>query len=231
MLVLLASGSCSMQSMTMRQTKLPTRDLIRSETPLRLSVAAALAFPDGSMTASGLRREAARDRLVVERIAGKDYTTLGNIERMRQLCRVEAKVPDCGSTGRRDEKGRITRRAVYVIRDGSIKRSTGFGEGEIEQAQRALANYQIARYSAPRVRDRDPALVSIADVISIYAEDVAAKHARPRETAARFERLLDFFGNESLLYLNRRTCLAYARQRRSEAVARRELEDLRAAIR
>jgi hypothetical protein len=40
-----------------------------------------LAFPDGSMSASGLRREAARGRLVIERIAGKDYTTLANIER------------------------------------------------------------------------------------------------------------------------------------------------------
>ena len=98
--------------------------------------------------------------------------------------------------GRRDEKGRIIRRSVYVIRDGSSKRSTGFGEGEIEQAQRALAEYQIARYSAPRVRDRDPESVKIADVISIYAEDVAIRHARTRDTAARFERLLDFFGDE-----------------------------------
>jgi hypothetical protein len=76
---------------------LPPRDEIRPDTPFRLNVAATLAFPDGSMTASGLRREAARGRLVVERIAGKDYTTLANIERMRELCRVEAKVPDCGS--------------------------------------------------------------------------------------------------------------------------------------
>src|SRR5580698_4335661 len=75
----------------------PTPDKINPDTPLRLRVAAALAFPDESMTASGLRREAARGRLVVERIAGKDYTTLANIERMRELCRVEAKVPDCGS--------------------------------------------------------------------------------------------------------------------------------------
>ena len=35
-----------------------------------------------------------RGRLVVERIAGKDYTTLANIERMRELCRVEIKAPD-----------------------------------------------------------------------------------------------------------------------------------------
>jgi hypothetical protein len=59
-----------------------------------LSVAAALAYPDGSMTASGLRREAKRGRLVIERTAGKDYTTLANIERMRELCRVQAKAPD-----------------------------------------------------------------------------------------------------------------------------------------
>jgi hypothetical protein len=37
---------------------IPSRDQIGSETPLRLTVAAALAFPDGSMTASGLRRAA-----------------------------------------------------------------------------------------------------------------------------------------------------------------------------
>src|SRR5580704_8620056 len=72
-------------------------DQVRPDAPLRLSVAAAVAFPDGSMTPSGLRREAGRGRLMIERIAGKDYTTLANIERMRQLCRVEARVPTCGS--------------------------------------------------------------------------------------------------------------------------------------
>ena len=65
--------------------------------PLRLAVAAKVAFPDGSMTASGLRREAQRGRLVIERIAGKDYTTLNAIQEMRTLCRVEAKDRACGS--------------------------------------------------------------------------------------------------------------------------------------
>jgi hypothetical protein len=46
--------------------------------PLRLAVAAKVAFPDGSMSASGLRREAQRGRLVIERIAGKDYTSTWN---------------------------------------------------------------------------------------------------------------------------------------------------------
>jgi len=56
---------------------------------LRLAVAAEMVFgKDGGMTASGLRKEARRGRLVIERIAGKDYTTLRAIADMRKLCRV-----------------------------------------------------------------------------------------------------------------------------------------------
>jgi hypothetical protein len=61
------------------------------DAPLRLATAAELAFPDGSMTASGLRREGRAGRLVIERIAGKDYTTLAEIKRMRAQCHVKAK--------------------------------------------------------------------------------------------------------------------------------------------
>jgi hypothetical protein len=63
-------------------------DNIEPDIPIRLAVAARLAFPDGTMTASGLRREAQRGRLVIERIAGKDYTTLAHINRMREQCRL-----------------------------------------------------------------------------------------------------------------------------------------------
>lgn len=65
--------------------------------PIRLKVAATLAFPDGSMSVSGLRREAGRGRLAITRIAGKDYTTLRAIDEMRALCRVQPKVPVSGS--------------------------------------------------------------------------------------------------------------------------------------
>ncbi len=72
-------------------------DLVTPDTPLRLSDAARIAFPRGGMTASGLRREAKRGRLVIERVAGKDYTTLNHIKRMRELCHVQQTLPDCGS--------------------------------------------------------------------------------------------------------------------------------------
>jgi hypothetical protein len=75
---------------------------VTPNTPLRLSIAAILAYPDGSMSASGLRREAAKGRLIVERTAGKDYTTLANIDRMRELCRVETKGLASGSGAGQD---------------------------------------------------------------------------------------------------------------------------------
>jgi len=132
---------------------------------------------------------------------------------------------------RHSADGKLVRKAVYVIRDGPTKRSTGFGEGEIDQAQRALADYLTHRYRPPRDRDRDPASIKIADVISIYIDDVAIKHARPKETAARLGQVLEYFGERTLVDVNKRACAAYVSHRKSEAAARRELEDLRAAIR
>jgi hypothetical protein len=46
----------------MNGPRVATRDDVGPDTPLRLSVAAALAFPDGSMTASGLRRNPGQAR-------------------------------------------------------------------------------------------------------------------------------------------------------------------------
>jgi hypothetical protein len=74
----------------------PMTPEVREDAPLRLEIAAQIAFPDGTMTASGLRKERNRGRLVTELIAGKEFTTLADIQRMRELCRSEAKARDCG---------------------------------------------------------------------------------------------------------------------------------------
>jgi integrase len=132
---------------------------------------------------------------------------------------------------RKGGDGRIVEQAVWVIRDGRIKRSTGFGKGQDTEAQRALADYILERTKAPRTRDRDPAQVKVPDVVSIYLDDVAGKHGRPLETAARMDRILDFFGDLTLAQINQRTCQQYVDRRGAAPRARRELEDLRAAIR
>jgi integrase len=132
---------------------------------------------------------------------------------------------------RRDRQGRTIGQAVWCIRDGSLKRSTGCSQREAAEAERALAEYIASKYRAPRIAQRDPAAVKLADVVAIYADEVVHKHARPKETAARLERVLDFFGTKTLVDINRGSCEQYAAQRAGRAAARRELEDLRAAIR
>jgi hypothetical protein len=58
-------GRSTVKRTTGMRATLPTNDQIGPDTPLRLSVAAALAFPDSTMTASRLQRETA------ERVAGQ----------------------------------------------------------------------------------------------------------------------------------------------------------------
>jgi len=59
---------------------------------------------------------------------------------------------------------------------------------------------------------------------------VAPGHARPAETAARLRRLLAFFGANMLDDVTGALCRRYAAERSSPRIARRELEDLRAAV-
>ncbi|GAA4182694.1 excisionase [Shinella granuli] len=75
----------------------PANDNIQPDAPVRLADILPVAFPHGGMTVSGLRKEAARGRLVLMRIAGKDFTTMRSIEEMKEQCRVPANQPDCGS--------------------------------------------------------------------------------------------------------------------------------------
>ena len=73
-------------------------DKYDDETPLRLAIAAAIAFPDGSVSIGALRREAERGRLAIERIGGRDYTTLSAIKDMRRACRIKPKAEAPGAT-------------------------------------------------------------------------------------------------------------------------------------
>ena len=96
------------------------RDGVASDAPLRLKAAAALAFPGGTMTATGLRQEAKRGRLALMRIAGKDFTTLDAIEEMKQRCQLPSKEPASGSA--KDARGRT---ALTGKRHGSSLTESG----------------------------------------------------------------------------------------------------------
>src|SRR4051812_33077976 len=79
--------------------RLPIPDSVKPDTMLRLAIAAQVAFPDGSMSVSALRREGIAGRLRIYRLRGKDFTTLADIELMREAsasCRVQQNPPVSG---------------------------------------------------------------------------------------------------------------------------------------
>ncbi|SDT96614.1 Site-specific recombinase XerD [Stappia sp. ES.058] len=131
---------------------------------------------------------------------------------------------------RRSRNGNIEEHSVWVIRDGSRKRSTGFREEERGEAERALADYLAEKHDPSHHRNNRADLIPIADAIAAYSEEIAPAHARPTETAARLQNLLDHFGEQCMADVNGSACRAYVSARGVESSARRELEDLRAAF-
>src|SRR5215470_10056435 len=76
---------------------LPPLDSIKPDTPLRLYAAAALAFPDGSITETSLRKACTQGELEYELLRGKYHTTLAAIKDWRARCRVQPKGQGSGS--------------------------------------------------------------------------------------------------------------------------------------
>ena len=128
-------------------------------------------------------------------------------------------------------------RAVWIIRDGGVDKSTGCGASERAEAERQLATHIAAEY-APERRERHLASILVADVINIYLTDVAPGHAAPAKTVERCLRLAEFFGDKTLGDVTGALCRAYTNSRQgrgrtnkgSGGGARRDLQDLAAAI-
>lgn len=143
---------------------------------------------------------------------------------------------------RKRERDGSVERAVWIIRDGRDRKSTGCGAGDRAGAEAAFAAYLASKHTPAR-RERDLSAIPVADVIALYLTDVAPGLGRPQATAARCERLLEFFGGMTLAEITGASCRAYAawREGKGPAVkgggktgtgggARRDLQDLSAAI-
>jgi integrase len=131
---------------------------------------------------------------------------------------------------RRDKSGRIIARATYLILDGGRHHPTGCFAGEADRAERKLAEYIAKKYQATR-KERDLEAIDLADVLSIYVDDCAPTGERNRKKFdERIGRLNDFWGSKRLSEVNAASCRAYAEHRGNQGGARRDLEDLRAAI-
>lgn len=148
---------------------------------------------------------------------------------------------------------------TWVILDRGRQIRTGCGEPDTDGAAKALSAH-IARGYRPAIGIRDPASLPTADVLTAYAE-LKQPHGyglpystRPPDHIRRHDDLLDrlarineFFGARNVADIRAQTCRDYVGWRTGESdehptgiprrrpvsisTARRELEDLRAAIR
>lgn len=130
----------------------------------------------------------------------------------------------------RKADGSLRNKAGWFIRDGATFISACGGTRDRERAEKALAAHITGKYQPARERGRDPDSVKIADAVNVYLKDVAPSHAKPEETASRLVAVLTWFGERTLGDINGELCRGYAQQSGSSAAARRQLEDLRAAL-
>ena len=148
-----------------------------------------------------------------------------------------------------DREGKIIRHATWVIRDGPLKVRTGCPRNDREGAHKALGEYIAVRYQVPRERGRLPTEIPVLDALNMYLKEVANGKARPTEIKQRVLTLAEFWEPYTLSDVNGQHCRDYVAWRVgqpwksskpertgrparlvTEAAARRELEDLRAAI-
>jgi integrase len=140
--------------------------------------------------------------------------------------------------------------AGWVIRDGSKEISTGCSPERVGEAEQALRAYLETKWS-PTVAAgpdgvSDPADVLVADVLTLYATEKGPRAPDPSALKARLAALLEFWGEDTLNDIRRSRCQDYVAHRIKQPIktakdpkkarrvtdqgARRELEDLSAAI-
>jgi hypothetical protein len=131
---------------------------------------------------------------------------------------------------RRDKKtGKLISNGAFVIIDEGKFIRTQCYAGEDIEARKRLAEYTINKYE-PKRQERDIESIDVADVLSVYLDDCRDGQANKTKLDERLERLTKFWGGMMLSEVTAAACRDYARSRGTPGGARRDLEDLRAAI-
>jgi len=130
---------------------------------------------------------------------------------------------------RRGRGGKLTERSCWIIRDGSKVVTTGCTPAEIRKAEGKLKEYLTEKHSPVR-KEKDIETIPIADVLSLFVDDRRDAQQNKRGLDERIGRLNAWWGARMLSSVNGQTCREYVKSRGSDGGARRDLEDLRAAI-
>jgi integrase len=148
----------------------------------------------------------------------------------------------------RDKRtGSLKKRAVWVIKDGGKRIVTGCATSDRRQAEQALAAYLAEKHSGTPSVEQPASSWLVTDVLRLYAEAIVPSHRRPKKSLERILQLGDFWQGMTLADVTGSSCRRYVAWRCampwksskaekgpqrlvSPAGARRELEDMRAAI-
>ena len=126
--------------------------------------------------------------------------------------------------------GSVRQHAVWYIKDAGRRTSTGCRASDVRGAEQALEDYLVDRRAkAKPVLKRTSDECLVADVLAHYAKH-KSDVARPQDLAMRLRFLMGYWGDRYLSDISRATCAEYSDHRGSANSARRELEDLRAAV-
>lgn len=124
------------------------------------------------------------------------------------------------------------RPAVWIIRDGTVQRSTGCSAEDREGADQALESYLADKYTPPT----GPAPLAgllVADVIDRYLSERGPQVREPGFLRATAIPILEWWNGKTLADVRGATCREYVTwrtQRVSVQTARHDLKTLRAAI-
>ena len=147
---------------------------------------------------------------------------------------------------RRNGAGVVTHAARYPFLDSGVQHATGCGPEQVGEAGQALAAHIAEKYAVViSTEKRDPTATPIRDVLALDLKDVVgavavdgpperpdvkAAHALQSRAGHRIKRPGAFFGHRMLADVNGALYREYVRQSSTSPMARRDLEDLRAAI-
>jgi integrase len=130
---------------------------------------------------------------------------------------------------RRSGRKRVAQ-GIWILIDGKEHHATGCFVGENRKAQEFLAAYIADKYSPDR-RLKDIESIDVAEVLAVYDEDCRERQANKEKFDERMARLLKWWGGKMLSDVTGATCRAFTKFRGNNGGSRRDLEDLRAAIR
>jgi integrase len=120
-------------------------------------------------------------------------------------------------------------KSVWIIRDGGKDKRTGCAEGERASAEERFAEYLAQKHTNKPAKGGKSDTISLAEVLRVYVMEHAPATAKPKLIAEHVEGLTDFWGEKKVSAVKGASCRAFAATK-TPAMARRELETLRAAV-